>query len=162
MRILLMLFTLLYACQKKPHEASINFTNNHHVQLKDSILLKTIREYVNTLNLDKDSVIMSVNVSSNPLNDEMVFYIDYTQFDDFVIAPYQLPAYFTIVDSTLVTIYNNSDRYVKVEKIEKEIRKEMKRYGIHLKKWDMKIYDPPLWKVKRHGDTVLVDRPLRR
>jgi hypothetical protein len=153
---------LLCACQENPHKDSNKFTNGHQIQLKDSVLVKTIREYMDTFHLSRDSVVIFVNASSNPLDDEMVFYIDYTQFDDFIVMPNQLPSYLAVADSTLITIYNDSDRYVAIEKIEEEIRAEMDHYGIHLKKWDMKIYDPPLWKIRRHGDTVLIDRPRRR
>ncbi len=164
MRAFLLLFCCFYllACQTEASKIESVNTNRYLVHLKDSVLKQTIREYMDTFHLHHDSIMIKIYETSCWENHELVFQIDYNKFEDLVIRPGDLPAYYTFIDSTLVTIYNNSFDYIDSSSIEQEVRSIVKNRNIHLRKSEDYIFDPPLWTIRRKNDSVAITRRHRR
>ena len=144
-------FFLLIAssCSNKSDVKSISHQakNQSWINLNDSILLRNIREYISTyeLNDQKDIIV----VSMTDVGAKSIIFIEST-----IRQPSENlhPSLFTIVDSFLVLIYSNIDKYVDKSNAVAEVSEYIQNHNIQVEKELNRIYHFPIWEYTVCGD----------
>jgi DNA polymerase elongation subunit (family B) len=140
---------ILVGCKDQTSSKDIsNVRSNFMVELENSFIKNTIKEYANENQLDTAKAIITVNVKTTTY--DTAVYINRIITEHFQ----RYPTYYSIVDNYLVFIYTDIDRFVDNPSIKDEVHAVIYQKNIMLDTTIM-INDTPTLKISRCANRVL-------
>lgn len=143
LRYIIIFSLIISACSKidnaKTSQDELIYSSR--VELKDSVLLENLKQYIEAYDLQSDKVILVVHLVSQGMK-EVVF------IENTIRQPSQRrhPSSFTTVDGFLVLIYSSLDTYIDRSNIVTEVEHYINENDISVEKELYRSYNPPIWK----------------
>ena len=144
-KVILIILTLsIFSCQKN-YNSTNDFGDAYKVELKDSLIVRAIKDYTQENRLDKRKSYILIRVESG--EGKELIYIE--QGLSYLGEYSTVPSFYTVIDDFLVLIHTKVDFYLNKPKVLAEVNNYIENSNITLDRKIGHIYDPPVWVLQR-------------
>ena len=143
--------SIMFSCtnaevsQPVPNEIYDSMAYSRKIDVNDSLLYTTIKDYIQTYNVDPKKTMIAVELLG--AGEREVVFIDQRFYELSDLAPY--PSFFSDIEGHVVLIYSEIGKYIDKKIIKSEVSRYAKTLNIQLKTHLDRAYHPPIWKYIR-------------
>ena len=143
----LILFVFVFLLQSCNKNAGSDANNSFRMELNDSVLIKTMREYISENHIDSTHQVITITFlgckNKKSIYIESIIHNPYILIDE--------PIGYSVIDGVLVLYYSHSI-ISSFPQVQREVLAIIKSHKIFLEQTLDKTYDPPIWQVIKCGD----------
>ena len=154
--IISLILISIQSCQyKQPSKEEMTYKS--WVGVTDTLLIETIKDYNQENKVDRHTSLLTVIIYHHGL-DSSSFEIQQMRSSISRGDGLLIPSVYTMIDSTLVLLFSELDRYIDRKAVKKELGYVMQKYQIKLTEDEGISYHPNIWTATRSHGKVAIQR----